>query len=136
LQSQQSKELKLSIKNASSGSEITLISNSSGSSNITDLINTANVPLIGTVLQKFPIDAQDRLNATSRQENRQVLIFFFPKFKILNIMLFQNFLFGSCLPTVKTRQRFNNYIEYRIKPRVPREFISNRRILVKCLQLE
>jgi len=53
----------------------------------------------------------------------------------MKIVLFQNRLFGSYLP-VKTRQKGNNYIEYPIKPPVPREIVSNRRILVKCLQLE
>lgn len=121
---QQPKDLiKLSSKNSSSTSnssstENTLVSNiSGGPSSATDLINTANDPLIGTVLQRLPIDTLDRLNAVARQENRQ------------------NRLFGSYLP-VKTRQKCNNYIEYPIKPPVPREIVSNRRILVKCLQLE
>lgn len=133
--SPQTKELKPSIKNASLTSESTLISNSSGSSNFIDLVNTINDPLIGTVLQKLPVDAQDRLNAVLRQENRQVFYSFLTeikyKKKLINIVLFQN-----CLFFAKMRQKCNNYIEYRIKPRVPCEFISNRRILVKCLQLE
>lgn len=41
----------------------------------TNLINTANDPLIGTVLQRLPIDTLDHLNAVTRLENRQVLYF-------------------------------------------------------------
>jgi len=92
LQSQQPKDLiKHSSKNSSStgnssSTENTLVSNniSSGSSSATDLINTANDPLIGTVLQRLPIDTLDRLNAVARQENRQVLIvlYFNIKFKM------------------------------------------------------
>jgi len=82
LQSQQPKDLiKLNNKNStstnnSSSTENTLVSNniSGGSSSATDLINTANDPLIGTVLQRLPIDTLDRLNAVARQENRQVFI--------------------------------------------------------------
>jgi len=82
LQSQQPKDLiKLNSKNStstnnSSSIENTLVSNniSGGSSSATDLINTANDPLIGTVLQRLPIDTLDRLNAVARQENRQVFI--------------------------------------------------------------
>jgi len=82
LQPQQPKDLiKLSSKNSSSTSnssstENTLVSNniSGGSSSATDLINTANDPLIGTVLQRLPIDTLDRLNAVARQENRQVFM--------------------------------------------------------------
>jgi len=82
LQSQQPKDLvKLSSKNPnstsnSSSTENTLVSNniSAGSSSASDLINTANDPLIGTVLQRLPIDSLDRLNAVARQENRQVFI--------------------------------------------------------------
>jgi len=82
LQPQQPKDLiKLSSKNSSSASnssstENTLVSNNitGGSSSATDLINTANDPLIGTVLQRLPIDTLDRLNALARQENRQVII--------------------------------------------------------------
>lgn len=81
-QSQQPKDLiKLNSKNStstnsSSSIENTLVSNniSGGSSSATDLINTANDPLIGTVLQRLPIDTLDRLNAVARQENRQVFI--------------------------------------------------------------
>lgn len=60
----------------SSSSENTLILNniSSSISSSIDLINTANDPLIGTVLQRLPIDALDRLNGVARQENRQVFI--------------------------------------------------------------
>lgn len=80
MQSQQPKDLiKLGSKNSSSTSnssstENTLLSNSisGGSSSTIDLINTANDPLIGTVLQRLPIDTLDRLNAVARQENRQV----------------------------------------------------------------
>lgn len=52
-------------------------------------------------------------------------------------MLFflQGRLFGSYLP-VKSRQKYNGYIEPPLKAPIPRETISNRRILVKCLQLE
>lgn len=46
----------------------------SNNSSVTDLINTVNDPLIETVLQRLPIDTQDRLNAVGRQENRQVFI--------------------------------------------------------------
>lgn len=82
MQSQQPKDLiKLNSKNStstnnSSSIENTLVSNniSGGSSSATDLINTANDPLIGTVLQRLPIDTLDRLNAVARQENRQVFI--------------------------------------------------------------
>jgi len=85
LQSHQLKDLiKLGSKNSSSTSnnsntENTLVSNnvSGGLSSATDLINTANDPLIGTVLQRLPIDTLDRLNAVARQENRQVLIVFY-----------------------------------------------------------
>lgn len=70
-------------KNSSSScnnstTENTLTSNNiSSSSSATDLINTANDPLIGTVFQRLPIDTLDRLNAVARQENRQVFIFLF-----------------------------------------------------------
>lgn len=71
---QQSNDLtKPGIKNSSStssSSDNTLVSNNTNSSS--DLINTANDPLIGTVLQRLPIDTLDRLNAVTRQENRQV----------------------------------------------------------------
>lgn len=76
---QPSKDLiKLGGKNSSSPSnnsntENTLTSNNiSNPSSATDLINTANDPLIGTVFQRLPIDTLDRLNAVARQENRQV----------------------------------------------------------------
>lgn len=49
------------------------MSNNISSSSTTDLINTANDPLIGTVLQRLPIDTLDRLNTVGRQEHRQVL---------------------------------------------------------------
>jgi hypothetical protein len=61
-----------------SSTENSLTSNNiSSSSSATDLINTANDPLIGTVFQRLPIDTLDRLNAVARQENRQVFIFLF-----------------------------------------------------------
>ncbi|XP_025407791.1 dedicator of cytokinesis protein 7 isoform X2 [Sipha flava] len=102
-----------------SSTENSLTSNNiSSSSSATDLINTANDPLIGTVFQRLPIDTLDRLNAVARQENRQ------------------NRLFGTYLPVVKTRQKYNSHIEHPNKPPVPREIVSSRRILVKCLQLE
>lgn len=65
-----------SVTSNSLSSENTLILNniSSGISSSTDLINTANDPLIGTVLQRLPIDTLDRLNGVARQENRQVFI--------------------------------------------------------------
>lgn len=74
---QQPKDLKSSIKNSSCAtslsSENTLVSSINNSS-ATDLINTANDPLIETVLQRLPIDTLDRLNVVARQENRQVFI--------------------------------------------------------------
>jgi len=90
LQSQQPKDLIKHSKNSSttgnSSTENTSVSNniSGSSSSATDLINTANDPLIGTVLQRLPIDTLDRLNAVARQENRQVLIvlYFYIKFKM------------------------------------------------------
>lgn len=57
----------------SSSSENTTSNNSnSGLLSGSDLMNTANDPLIGTVLQRLPIDTLDRLNSVTRQENRQV----------------------------------------------------------------
>lgn len=74
--------IKLGGKNSNSPSnnssvENTLTNNISSSSFATDLINTANDPLIGTVFQRLPIDTLDRLNSVARQENRQVFLFLF-----------------------------------------------------------
>lgn len=88
LQLQQPKDsTKLGSKNSScisnTTSENALISNNnSGSapSSVIDLINTANDPIIGTVLQRLPIDSLDRLNAVARQENRQVITILYKYF--------------------------------------------------------
>lgn len=60
--------------NASSDNALILNNTIGGSSSVLDLINTANDPIIGTVLQRLPIDTLDRLNAVARQDNRQVII--------------------------------------------------------------
>lgn len=77
LQLQQPKDLiktcSKNFSNTSTESTLPLNNSSVGSSSAVDLINTANDPIIGTVLQRLPIDALDRLNAVARQENRQVL---------------------------------------------------------------
>lgn len=64
------------ISNNITSENLLISNNNSGSapSSVIDLINTANDPIIGTVLQRLPIDSLDRLNAVSRQENRQVII--------------------------------------------------------------
>lgn len=53
----------------------TVVSNSNtGLLSTTDLINSTNDPLIGTVLQRLPIETLDQLNSAARLNNRQVFI--------------------------------------------------------------
>lgn len=71
MQLQQSKDV-VKYNNKISSNSTALVSNLI--INSPDLINTANDPLIETVLQRLPIYNLDRLNAAARQENRKVFI--------------------------------------------------------------